>query len=392
MKKRHLVFINLAFFGLMLFSASTVYEFMTGNSLFSSVASIFTTQQKTTTITTEKCQEKAPLKTLHGASLSSLRTLSVYQEACHSFVTNSLMVFMSMPKTPTEGIAYAKQDAKILKEFATFGVRPIVIAEPSDKQGTLLDFAQFANGTYSSAVSEYFAQLKQEGLTDKMLGVWNPFPEANLPYWKNNKPELFGPAVTKYIKAAQQHFPNITTSVLLNSATYEMTDVDWESGDYNSLLPYVKGIPQGLIDYAGIQGFPWISRQGGNGVIFNAAEFLNPPLLTEMADALGTKKLWFNTGTFSSKYTLDPDKIRSVNPSQRKEILLTVQAQAQLLQQQGYSVAVNIFAQDKSEETEETNWSYWQRNQPFNSLHTSAFTDFVRNTSKDKIELWLFDI
>ena len=391
MKKRHVIIINLVFIGLMAFSASTVYEFMTGTSPLSMVANLFNRQASVATVTTNTCSPQAANKKLHAATATSLRQLAVYQEACHSFVTDTLMTFVSMPKTSLEGIANAKQDAKLLKEFAAADVRPLVIAEPSDAQGTTLDFSRFANGSYDAAIDAYFAQLKKEGVTDTMLGIWNPFPEANLPYWKNNKPEYFGPAVTHYLTAAKKYFPNMATSILLNSATYEMTDFNWESGDYNSLLPYVKGIKPGLITYAGIQGFPWISRQGGNGVIFNAAEFLNPPLLTEMADALGTKKIWFNTGTFSTKYTLDPDLIRTIAPSQRKEILLTIESQAQMLKEDGYDIAINLFAQDKSEESEGTNWSYWERNQPFSSRHTPVLTDFIKVTKENKILFWLFD-
>ncbi|HYG83867.1 MAG TPA: hypothetical protein VD907_03245 [Verrucomicrobiae bacterium] len=391
MKKRHIILINIIFFGLMAFSASTVYEFMTGSSPLHSFAQLLARPASTTAITTDACSTKPANNKLHGASLPQLKKLASYQEVCRSFVTDTLMVFFSMPKNQTEAISYAKQDAKILKEFSRFGIRPLVIAEPTDAQGVNIDFGLFANGSLDAAIKAYFTELKAQGLKDNQLGIWNPFPEANLPYWKNNRPEYFAPAVNRYLSSAREQFPGLQTSILLNSATYEMTDFNWESGDYNSLLPYVGGITPGLVTYAGIQGFPWVSRQGGNGVIFNAAEFLNPPLLTEMADIVGTKKVWFNTGTFSTKYTLDPESIRTIEPARRKEILLTIRAQAELVKQQGYEVAINIFAQDKSEETEETNWSYWSPQPPTSSLHTPVFTHFTRELADKRISLWLFD-
>ena len=190
---------------------------------------------------------------------------------------------------------------------------------------------------------------------------------------------------------ARASFPQVQTSVLLNSATYELTDFNWENGDYNSLIPYVKDIKPTLINYAGIQGFPWIARQGGSATIFNAAEFLNPSLLQEMADRLGTKKVWFNTGTFSTKYTLDPKLMRTITPSQRKEILMTITGQALALKEKGYDVAVNLFAEDKSESSEETNWSYWKGDDPFASQDTAVLTSFIKGLNTNEIHFWLFD-
>lgn len=300
------------------------------------------------------------------------------------------MVFFSMPTNDIEAQIQAKEDAKTLKEFATVGIRPLVIAEPTDRQGEHIDFALYADGSYGAALKLYFQYLKQEGLTDAQLGIWNPFPEANLPYWKNNRPDLFAAAVTNYLTTAREEFPQLKTSILLNSATYEMTDFNWESGDYNSLVPYVAGIRPGLIDYAGIQGFPWVSRNG-DANISSAAEFLSPPLLTEMAEALGTKKIWFNTGTFGAKYTLNAETMRTIEPSRRKEILLTIRTQAALLKEQGYEVSINLFAKDKSEESEETNWSYWPVNAPQQSPYTPVLAEFVRDLAQAQIPLWLFD-
>jgi len=389
MKKRHFIIINIIFVGLIGFSATMVYQFMTGSQPWSLLTQ-FQSHKPTVTVT-DRCSEKPPLTQLNSLHDSSLQKLAVYQQACRSFVTDTVMVFFSIPTTAEQGIDYAEEDAKVLKAFAKAGIRPLVIAEPAMKDGTMIDYQLLANGTYDSAFDAYFNELKQQGLTTKQLGIWNPFPEINLPYWKNNLPEYFAPAVNHYLTVARNHFAKVQTSLLLNSATYETTDFNWENGDYNSLLPYVKGVKPGLITYAGLQGFPWVARQGGEGRIFNAAEFLNPSLLTEMAESLGTKKVWFNTGTFSSKYTLDADKIRHISSSQRKEILLTIKEQAFLLKEKGYNVSVNIFAEDKSEQTEETDWSYWPGQQPFASADTLLLTDFIRDLNSEKVAFWLFD-
>lgn len=388
MKPRHLVIINIVFLCLMLFSAGVVYQFMTGNKPLSFFKDI--RGSKDVAVKTSDCTDKDPL-VLAKATTPGAKKLAVYQQACHSFATDTLMIFFSMPTTQEQAVAYAKEDAAVLKEYAQAGIRPLVISEPSTKDGTQLDFSRTAAGEYNIALDAYFAGLRAAGITDAQLGIWNPFPEANLPYWLNNKPEYFAPSVNNHLTALRKQFPDATASILLNSATYEATDFNWENGDYASLLPYVKGIAPGSVQYAGLQGFPWLARQGGTGAILNAAEFLNPQLLAEMAEAVGTKKVWLNTGTFQTKYALDPALTVTMESSRRKAVLNTVTDQALVLKEKGYEVAVNIFAKDKSKESEETDWSYWHGSDPFSSSSTPVLTEFIARLHDEKISFWLFD-
>ncbi len=389
MKGRHLVLINLIFIGLVSLSMGTVYQYLTGNKPLTVITNL-THQQKVAVVRTTNCDDQKA-NTQLDVSDPGLAKLAVYQQACHSYVTGTEMVFTSMAPDIASAKAYADTDAKTLKAYAKSNVRPLVIAEPSDTAGTTLDYETFANGGYNAETAAYFAELKAQGITDSQLGIWNPFPEANLPYWNNNQPQFFAPAVNNYIAILRQYFPTAQTSVMLNSATYAATDFNWEDGEYDSLLPYIKGVTPGLIDYAGLQGFPWLSAKGGNGAIVNAAEYLNPALLTEMADYFKIKKVWFNTGTFATKYTLDPSQLVSMTPERRKAVLATVDTQALLLQKQGYQVAVNMFAQDKSQASEETDWSYWSDNKPFSSGATPVITDFISTLNQQKIDFWLFD-
>lgn len=389
MHRRHIIWINAIFVALVLFSATTVYQYMTGNNPIKSLISA-AKDKKPVTVTTTNCSSQNVYTHIHQSD-PGLAKLAEYQQACHSYVTNTLMVFTSMAPSVSAAKTYADNDAMTLKKFAKSGIRPLVVAEPTDTAGNNLDYAQFANGSYNAVIDAYFAELKTQGLTAENLGIWNPFPEANLPYWKNNQPQYFAPATNNYTSILHKYFPGAQTSVLLNSATYSTTDFNWENGEYDSLLPYVKGITPGSITYAGLQGFPWLARQGGSGAIVNAAEYLNPDLLSEMANSLGTKKVWFNTGTFGSKYTLDPTQTVTMTPERRKVILATVDSQAQTLQKQGFTVAVNMFAQDKSHDSEETDWSYWSGDKPFNSRATPVITDFINTLNQQKIGFWLFD-
>lgn len=388
MRPRHVVLINCVFIGLMLISAGTVYQFMTGVHPLDAIH--FGRQKSGVVAVTAACTDKKPLN-LSTAHATGLVKLAAYQQACHSFATDTMMVFVSMPPNTTAAVAYAKQDAATLEDFSQHGIRPLVIAEPSDQNGNNLDFGAFASGTYSSAINAYFTQLKSSGVTGRQLGIWNPFPEANLPYWKNNLPQYFAPDVNLYLNILRSYFPTAQTSIMLNSATYNTTDFDWANGEYDSLLPYVKGITPGLVNYAGLQGFPWQPQQGGAGAILNATEFLSPDLLSEMADALGTKNVWFNTGTYAAKYILSPKEEVTMSPDRRSAVLTTVDNEALVLQKRGYNVNVNIFAQDKSNTSEETDWSYWHNGQPFSSTATPVITNFINELGTQHIGLWLFD-
>lgn len=389
MKRRHMITINLIFISLMMFSAGMVYQFMTGNKPLAALSNL--RHEAPVVVQTSDCSTK-PSLALDNAQTAYLRKLEVYQQACHSFAADTMMIFVGMPTSDKTAATLAQQDAATIKEFSKYHVRPLVMAEPTDYMNDVqLDFGTFAKGSYTRYLDTYFSKLKAAGITDQEMGIWGPFPEANLPYWLHNDPQYFAPSVNIYVSTLRKYFPQAQTTIMLNTATYEPTDFNWANGDYVSWLPYLKGIKPGSIDYAGLEGFPWVAKQGGSGSIVNAAEFLNPTIISEAADYLGTKNIWFNTGTFSEKYVLDPAKIMRMAPQQRKAILSTVLAQVDVLQRKGYAVSVNIFAEDKSQASEETNWSYWAHDDPFSSLAAPVLTDFIHGLSERHADLWLFD-
>jgi hypothetical protein len=389
MKRTHIVVINMIFFGLMVFSAGVVYQFLTGNKPLEALA--FLKNAKPVTVTTNACSDKPAIEKLDGNGDSQLQKLHEYQDACHSFVTGTMMTFVGMPVSPQDAAVRAPEITAKLKAFAKYNIRPLVIAEPTDGDGNNLDFAAIATGGYDAAIDAYFAKIKAAGITDQQMGIWNPLPEANLPYWNNNQPQYFAPSLNRIVAIGRRYFPTMQFSVMLNSATYETTDFNWENGDYMSLNQYVKGVTPGTINYAGLQGFPWSAPQGGTTTIYNAAEFLSPGILSEMADTLKTKNVWFNTGTYGTKYALDPSRAVYLTPEQRKQIMDTIQTQADVLKGKGYNVAINLFAKDKSKTSEETDWSYWRSRQPFASSVTPVLTEFVSDLNRKQVQLWLFD-
>lgn len=310
----------------------------------------------------------------------SLRRLGELEQKCNTSATDSLMHFTIMPKDSKVAKELAQQMAQDLVEYSQHSITPIVIVEPDSDWG-LVDFTEFNSGFWDSWIKDYFSELKNQGVTDEMMGVWVPFPEANLPFWnhQNTSPDDFSKAVNRYLGILRAEFPDTKTSILLNSATYETDDYNWADGEYRSLRPYVEDLDPELIDSFGLQGLPWMPPANESGQpIFDPNEYLNSQLAREAADIIGTKTIWFNTGSFAAKYTQD-EEIKVIVPADiRKQMLEKVLQEALELKRQGYSVSINLFAEDKSNTPEATDWSYWGSNYTQRIDHELALLDFLR--------------
>jgi hypothetical protein len=303
-----------------------------------------------------------------------------------------MMTFVGIPASDNNAAGEAKDLSATLKAFAQYNVRPLVVAEPLDYlSNKQIDMGKFANGDYTSYLRTMFSDMKSQGVTSKQMGIWNPFPEANMPQWRNSQPQYFAPSVNAYVSTLEQYYPGAQTSIMLSSDTYQPTDTSLKNGQYVSLLPYLQGITPGTINYFGVEGFPWLPPRGQAGAMLDARVYLKLSIVSEAADYVGTKNIWLNTGTFSEQYAQTPDETARLSAVQRQIILQSIDTQALALQRKGYHVAVNLFAQDKSNTTEEINWSYWSSNYPAGSDATPVFTGFVRTLDEQKIDFWLFD-
>jgi hypothetical protein len=89
-------------------------------------------------------------------------------------------------------------------------------------------------------------------------------------------------------------------------------------------------------------------------------------------------------------YTQNSAETVTLQPLQRQGMLNGVLAQAKALQAQGFSVAIHLFAQNKSNTSEADDWSYWQTS-PNDGPGTAVFTTFVHQAAEANIPLWLFD-
>lgn len=342
-----------------------------------------------------KCTDQKHTPQLNESTDPRLQKLAAYETLCDSRFTDQSMIFVNMPKDDKTAKAQAIQMTATLQEYSKYGIKPLVVIEPETDWG-LIDFSEFKSGFYDEWINTYFQELKKNGVTDEQMGTWVPFPEANLPYWNrhNATPEDFSMIVNRYLGSMKKQFPKAKGSVLLNSATYESDDFDWQRGDYTSLLPYVSKLDSKLVDSFGLQGFSWSppANRSGTG-IYDAREYLNSDMAIEAAQKIGVKDIWFNTGTFVSKYTQDTERKVVLSPSKRKDIAQGITNELKRAQGEGYTVRINIFAEDKSQVAEATDWSYLGSTDTQSSIreHQIVFTDWIEQINAAQIGISIYD-
>ena len=321
----------------------------------------------------------------------SLAKLAEYESVCRGNVVDQLMLFAAMPSTPEEAGQLAQHTASQLQAFATANISPLVVFEPSLSDPSVLKTIQ--TGAYDDALKAYFAALKNAGITDQQMGTWVLFPEANTPLWDTTSPSLFTQNVTKIAHIQKDVFPGSKASIMLNSRTYPSDDTSWNHGELKDLSPYVASLPKGLIDSFGYQGFPFLSPANSPDHIeqLKTADFLPRRLAISAAKQLGVHDIWFNTGTFARRYTDDPATEVTLSPAQRQTILDDILAEAKATKEAGFSLSVNLFAADKSTDSEHTDWSYWQPGQMASSKGAAMFDTFVRKLRQSSIDFSLYD-
>jgi hypothetical protein len=323
----------------------------------------------------------------------SLRKLSEYEDVYGGAVADRLMVFSSLPVDDASAADMATDMATKLQAFAQSHVKPLVVMEPTN-DGSNLSLDDFAAGKYDASLKQYFLDLKSHGVTDAMMGVWVHFPESNIPEWGSTDATLFKKNILKAATIQKSVFPDSDVSIMLNSQSFRSDDVDRNYGTFSSLLPYVQGLPKGMFSSFGLQGFPWVSAadEKEQNKLLNPAQYLNANFAREAAKALGTKQIWFNTGTFETMYADQAGKTVSYTAAQRQVMLQGVLQQVKVAQRGGYSVSVNMFGYDGSSTGEATDWSYWHTGQDAAQAPGQAvFKSFAEQLAANNAKLWVFD-
>ena len=342
---------------------------------------------------TTSCKPNTTASKKYAISQSPMiQKYAEYVALCGEGTAKRLMFFAGMPGAVGDIPEMTQDMAVALKTFAAVGLAPLVIVEPI-ANNQKIDLQTIKEGTYNSLFDQYFAALKQKGITDAQMGMWVPFPENNLPEWGNVDPDTFAANVTTYVGYQKKYFPASQASIMLDPMTYKPTASGFDDGSYISLSPWVKNIPKGLINSFGMQGFPWASaaNDASHETNESADVFLPSGLAAEAAKLLGVSKIWLNTGTFSDRYTDSASAKIHRSAAQRLQTFTTTARQVALLQAKGFSVSVNLFNQDKSNADEAVNWSYWPAGQP-GAADSNVFISFTDVLRKNGIDLWLFDV
>jgi len=392
MKKRDVVIATILFILSSVFGVNAAMKAYTNKSIGQSLSQngLFGNNAKQAIGAQQKCSNTEKRPGLADSGNKYLVRLGEYEMVCDSAFADKLMIFTNMPNSKQAAVRMADEMTVNLKDFDKAKITPLVIIEPETEWG-LVDFKEFADGFYDEWISAYFAQLKKNGITDAQMGIWVPFPEANLPYWNNQNatPADFATVVNGYLTLMKKEFSKSRGSILLNSATYSSTDFEWENGEYISLLPYVTNIKPGLVDSFGLQGFPWAPSAQSKGLgIYDAREYLNSELAIEAARKIGTREIWFNTGSFSLKYAQDSSKTVTVAPQKRKEILNSIYDEFSRAKDKGFNVWANIFSEDKSSVAEATNWTYIDKD----IANQEVFADFARKILLQDIKISIYDV
>lgn len=338
------------------------------------------------------CNNGRPIHSgLATAVSAQLRALASYESVCSAGIIDTVSFFAPTPTTQEQATSYANDMAIRLQDFARHGIKPLVFLEPT-AEGAILNFETYRSGAYDVALEKYFAAVKALGITDATMGTWVFFPEGNIPVWNDVSASRYATNVTKTAQHMKEYFPAAKAAVLLDSMTYP-SDTSWSGGRYVSLAPYIKDIPKGLIDSFGLQGFPWTPPANEAGVAsFDPNAYLQTSIAGEAARILGVSEVWLNTGTFSRAYATNPAKTVVVEPAKRADMLRGVVAQANNLRTQGFSVAIHLFSEDKSQTSEGIDWSYWNTNQTPTGPSVDVFRAFAHQAQSNNLPLWLFDV
>jgi hypothetical protein len=317
-----------------------------------------------------------------------LKQLKKYQDLCGSKVADKMMIFTQIPSNSNSVQPLASEIVAILKEFSAYGITPVVIAEPTDGD-TQLSFTEFAKGVFNPVLDQYFAALKNAGITDQQMGIWVPFPEANIPVWNSigSTPADFGSLINNYSSSLKKFFPTTQVSVLMNYTSFDPSDKGYSNPKIGNYDEYLKNIKPGMVDSFGIQGFPWVEgNKSSDNSVNDPQVFLQPANSMRAAKQLGVNTIWFNTGTISSKYTQSPSLRVNVSATDRQVINNNKLKIFDQVQNAGYKIWVNEFVQNKSNTAEQTNFSYLQTTQD-----QAVFKDFAKKLSDRGVSLSLFD-
>lgn len=379
MKRRDLIVYSLIFLLCIGLTSEIVSYQLTGNHLFQRQDAAIAASEDGI-----RCTDKQ-IPNRKSTTDVQLKTVSEYEQACKSAFIDDMMLFTNMPISVTNAEMYADKMAGRLREFKAQNIKPIVIVEPDSDWG-FVDFQEFAAGNYDEWITAYFKELQKAGIDEDTLGLWIPFPEPQQPYWNNNgNPDDFAHAINRYFGIMRQIFPQAHTGILLDSQVSE-------DNQASQLLAYTRLIDNKLVDVAGLQGFPWHPTEDGDTrePIISASVFAPAYLLEEVAKSLDTQDVLLNIGSYRHRKVGNGGDI-AITSATRKAVLDSIVYESKLLTKADYNITVNIFAENKFNQKEGTDWSYWDDGNYAQAQQTVLFTRFINQLTRDNVRIGIFD-
>src|SRR6266550_564404 len=280
-----------------------------------------------------------------------LREVSEYERRLgHHF--DAVMRFTGLPSDVPQARSMGTGTAATMREYARYGVRPLMVMEPTADDGKV-DLTALSSPGSIAILDAYFAALTAHGVTDEEMGTWVLLPEPNLPEWQdgNTDPALFRTNFVTLARALKRHFPAAEVSLMLDSTVYSAGVYHHGGAAVDELLPYVSGLPAGLVDSFGLQGFPWAAAD-------QPADYLSAGAAIACARRLGVRDVWFNTGTASRYRDATSGAVTSVPFSSRARQLAGSLAEAAAVRAAGLNIVrINLFGQAKLAD-DGADWSY----------------------------------
>lgn len=275
--------------------------------------------------------EVAPVRKLLPAKSynGGIRALSEYEHAIGHPVFDSSMQFF----TP-DSAELQDWHLDAIQQVNEAGVKPLIILEPDG-----WDYEQIAAGGYDAKILKYFTGLKEAGVTAEQLGTITVCPEWNVGGWDNATIDNYPACVAKFKSIAEQVFPGIDITTLVDTSSQEMGAMLDSPKTLNELKKLnLKTI--GIQAFSNAQVVPVENGQADLSGYFNTSD------IVALANALGTKDIWINTG-ISVK---DKSEGQNISHSEADQIAIARQLirNVHTLQELGLNIMnLNMFMENK---------------------------------------------
>ena len=335
-------------------------------------------------IISNKMTQERIISSLSLSQDEQLKKLSLYKKEIQGEYGKEMMIFLNMPTSEKWIHALAENMKNIIAEYKINLVKPIFLFEPYDEQREEIDFSYLKSGSYDEKLRLLFSLLNNTyHISSEDIGLVVPYPENNTPAYKRKGfvPEDFPLLIHSFFSVAREQYPTLEGWILLDSKSYDIGKKWWQ-GTFSSFMPYIRGIKPGTLSRFWIQWFPWVSNDGSIEA-YNPKEYLPLGITLEASKYLSVKSIWYNTWVMKKKYR---NNTITLTWEARDTILEETLDQWEKLAEKWYGIHIHIFAQNKFNQYEATDWSILGDIEEKNS-----FKKFITQAKEKNISVSVYD-